>query len=391
MKIISKIVIFLFVGFFDPHHVNAHEAKRDFNQRAVEFLQGYSHHEIKQLGDLLAANPKEYQPIAGRKPKSTFEALKLMNSWFGNHNISTQAITSDFLLKDQSGFQCVIVHRENVRNLVIDHELGHCFQALLIEALQKYYPEKMDDINNRNIEGKRVIEGFADLAGASIDFALSGKFYFLNTRIKELEYLNDVTSKDANRSAVLPYVQNIQFLKKLKNYLSNNKTIDKLKNNHVELLKYVVKDLYIKENIYPNRVVLNKLQKTLIETERWLKDNLKKPEVVLSASGLQYKVISDSNGCNIDPTKPVSIRYKSLLPKSGKVLNDGILWRRNISVNTNTAIEGWKIAFAQMKIGDVWELYVHPKLAYGESGHFPHVEGNALLQFKIMLLDGTCL
>ena len=40
-----------------------------------------------------------------------------------------------------------------------------------------------------------------------------------------------------------------------------------------------------------------------------------------------------------------------------------------------------------MKVGDEWLLYVPPALGYGERGGPPKIPGNAVLVFRIKLLD----
>ncbi|MNO07302.1 Peptidyl-prolyl cis-trans isomerase Mip precursor [compost metagenome] len=48
---------------------------------------------------------------------------------------------------------------------------------------------------------------------------------------------------------------------------------------------------------------------------------------------------------------------------------------------------GWTEALQLMKPGDEWLLYVPPELGYGEAGGPPLIPGNAVLVFRLKLLD----
>ena len=49
-------------------------------------------------------------------------------------------------------------------------------------------------------------------------------------------------------------------------------------------------------------------------------------------------------------------------------------------------IRGWTIALQRMKVGDKWQLFVPPDLAYGERGAPPAIGPNSVLIFEIELL-----
>ena len=48
---------------------------------------------------------------------------------------------------------------------------------------------------------------------------------------------------------------------------------------------------------------------------------------------------------------------------------------------------GWTEALQLMKPGDEWILFLPPELGYGEMGGPPMIPGNAVLVFRLKLLD----
>jgi FKBP-type peptidyl-prolyl cis-trans isomerase FklB len=49
-------------------------------------------------------------------------------------------------------------------------------------------------------------------------------------------------------------------------------------------------------------------------------------------------------------------------------------------------IPGWREALKLMPIGSKWQLFVPPKLAYGQQGSGRHIGPNATLIFELELL-----
>ena len=52
----------------------------------------------------------------------------------------------------------------------------------------------------------------------------------------------------------------------------------------------------------------------------------------------------------------------------------------------NEVIKGWTEGLQLMKEGSIYELFIHPKLAYGEGGN-RIVPGNSCLIFKVELIE----
>lgn len=127
-------------------------------------------------------------------------------------------------------------------------------------------------------------------------------------------------------------------------------------------------------------------EKNKKEGEKFLVENAKTEGVVVTESGLQYKVITEGDG-EYKPTADdeVKVHYR------GKFI-DGTefdsTYQRNeaYSANAKQLIKGWAEALQLMTEGSKWELYIPADLAYGERGS-QYVGPNAVLVFEVELLD----
>lgn len=141
----------------------------------------------------------------------------------------------------------------------------------------------------------------------------------------------------------------------------------------------------------PDKIAKLANKQALLDSEMWLENNLKNTDVMQTESGLQYKVIKNSHGCYIDATQNVTVHYEALLPQSGLVFDSSYKRGYPSIFPLNKVIIGWTEGVSSMKIGEIRELYVHPKLAYGEKGSLPIIEPNVVTQYKVELINATCL
>jgi len=121
--------------------------------------------------------------------------------------------------------------------------------------------------------------------------------------------------------------------------------------------------------------------------EKFLEHNKTKPGIVVLPSGLQYKMLSSNAGSGASPTLLdfVTIHYKASFP-NGAVFENTYEKNQPKSIGINQMIPGWAEAIKLMKVGEKWEIYVPPYLAYGEAGYPPVIPPNALLIFELELL-----
>jgi FKBP-type peptidyl-prolyl cis-trans isomerase len=123
------------------------------------------------------------------------------------------------------------------------------------------------------------------------------------------------------------------------------------------------------------------------EGEIFLKANASREGVVVTKSGLQYRVISEGNG-GYKPSleDDVKVHYRGRLI-DGTEFDSTYSRGEPYSTNAKALIEGWAEALQLMSAGAKWELYVPANLAYGEAGSPPYVGPNAVLIFEVELLD----
>ncbi len=119
----------------------------------------------------------------------------------------------------------------------------------------------------------------------------------------------------------------------------------------------------------------------------FLERNGKAKDVVTTASGLQYKVISpgDKKAPAIGPTDEVTVDYR------GKLI-DGTEFDSSYSRGVpatfpvNGVIKGWQEAIVLMKPGAKWTLYIPPALGYGSAPQ-PNIPAGSLLIFDVTLIS----
>ncbi|MFI4975030.1 MAG: FKBP-type peptidyl-prolyl cis-trans isomerase [Caulobacterales bacterium] len=125
---------------------------------------------------------------------------------------------------------------------------------------------------------------------------------------------------------------------------------------------------------------------SLDQGKAFLAGNAKQPGVHVLASGLQYRILQSGppTGLRPKPLDEIKVHYE------GKLLNGDIFdssYQKGVPMVTtpNNLIPAWTEALQLMRPGDIWMLYVPPKLGYGDKGAGP-IPPNAVLIFKIELL-----
>lgn len=100
--------------------------------------------------------------------------------------------------------------------------------------------------------------------------------------------------------------------------------------------------------------------------EAFLAENKTKFGVKTTASGLQYKVLTEGFGPKPVTSQEVSVKYEGKLV-DGTVFDSSYTRADSITkFKCNQVIKGWTEALTMMPIGSKWELYIPYNLAYGE-------------------------
>lgn len=116
----------------------------------------------------------------------------------------------------------------------------------------------------------------------------------------------------------------------------------------------------------------------------YLAENGKKPGVVTTASGLQYKVIQVGTGISPVVTDLVQVHYHGTLV-DGSVFDSSVDRGQPSSFALNQVITGWTEGLQTMKAGGKTIFYIPSKIAYGERA-VGSIPANSTLIFEVELL-----
>jgi FKBP-type peptidyl-prolyl cis-trans isomerase len=118
---------------------------------------------------------------------------------------------------------------------------------------------------------------------------------------------------------------------------------------------------------------------------KFLADNAKKPNVVTTASGLQYKVIAPGSGNSPKASDEVTVNYRGTLV-NGTEFDSSYKRGQPATFPVNRVIPGWTEALEIMKPGAKYQLFIPPQLAYDLRSQPPIPPGSALI-FEVELLS----
>jgi FKBP-type peptidyl-prolyl cis-trans isomerase FklB len=118
----------------------------------------------------------------------------------------------------------------------------------------------------------------------------------------------------------------------------------------------------------------------------FLTENAKQPDVVTTASGLQYKVLTPGEGASPHRLNTVVVNYEGRRI-DGFVFDSSYARNKPSEFPLQGVIKGWREALPLMKVGAVWEVYVPADLAYGATSPNEQIPANSTLIFKIELLE----
>lgn len=105
------------------------------------------------------------------------------------------------------------------------------------------------------------------------------------------------------------------------------------------------------------------------EQETFMANNKKDPAVMVTPSGIQYRVITEGTGDRPKSTDTVRVHYEGRFV-SGEVFDASRNHGPNpVEFPLNRVISGWTEALQLMPVGSKYELYIPSDLAYGERGN----------------------
>src|SRR5580700_1726926 len=118
---------------------------------------------------------------------------------------------------------------------------------------------------------------------------------------------------------------------------------------------------------------------------KYLAENAKKPNMVTTASGLQYKVVNAGNGASPKASDEVTVNYRGTLI-NGSEFDSSYKRGQPATFPVNRVIPGWTEALQLMKPGAKYQLFIPPQLAYDLRSQPPIPPGSMLI-FEVELLS----
>ena len=166
----------------------------------------------------------------------------------------------------------------------------------------------------------------------------------------------------------------------------------------LEALTEGIKDVYLNKTLqvpneeamtivqdYMQKAMEKKTAKLKGEGQAFLEANKTKEGVKTTASGLQYKVITEGKGKQPTAKDNVTVHYTGKL-LNGTVFDSSVQRNEPATFGVSQVIPGWTEALQLMKEGDKWILFIPSDLAYGERGAGGEIPPHSALIFEVELL-----
>jgi FKBP-type peptidyl-prolyl cis-trans isomerase FklB len=123
------------------------------------------------------------------------------------------------------------------------------------------------------------------------------------------------------------------------------------------------------------------------KSDKFLAENKTKKGIVVLPSGVQYRVIEDGTGTRHPTTQSeVTVHYRGSLA-NGLEFDSSFARGEPVHFKVGDVIKGWQEVLPLMRVGDHWQVFVPPELAYGDRGQPPRIGPNEALVFELKLLD----
>jgi FKBP-type peptidyl-prolyl cis-trans isomerase FkpA len=118
----------------------------------------------------------------------------------------------------------------------------------------------------------------------------------------------------------------------------------------------------------------------------FLAENAKKPNIVTTATGLQYEVLTPGTGTTSpSATDNVTVHYKGTTI-DGAEFDSSYSRGEPATFPLNRVIAGWTEGVQLMKEGAKYRFYIPSELAYGKQGAGRAIGPNAALIFDVELI-----
>jgi FKBP-type peptidyl-prolyl cis-trans isomerase FklB len=130
----------------------------------------------------------------------------------------------------------------------------------------------------------------------------------------------------------------------------------------------------------------DKANTNLQEGQDFLEANKSQEGVVTLPSGLQYKVLTASEGPKPTAFNTVTCHYHGTL-LNGTIFDSSVQRGKPASFPLSQVIKGWTEGVQLMSVGSKFRFSIHPSLGYGDRQVGPHIGPNSTLIFDVELIS----
>lgn len=120
-------------------------------------------------------------------------------------------------------------------------------------------------------------------------------------------------------------------------------------------------------------------------SDKFMAENRAKKGIVALPSGIQYRVIEEGNGGRPTATSEVTVHYRGSLI-TGFEFDSSFARGVPAKFQVDQVLKGWQEVLPLMRVGDHWQIFLPPEMAYGERGPRP-IGPNQALIFDIKLIE----
>jgi len=117
----------------------------------------------------------------------------------------------------------------------------------------------------------------------------------------------------------------------------------------------------------------------------FLAENAKKENIITTASGLQYEILTKGEGPSPTATTSVTVHYRGTT-LDGKEFDSSYSRNAPATFPLNRVIAGWTEGLQLMNVGAKYRFYIPSELAYGARGAGGSIGPNETLIFDVELL-----
>ena len=136
---------------------------------------------------------------------------------------------------------------------------------------------------------------------------------------------------------------------------------------------------------YMQRATEQKAAKAQEEGKAFLEKNKQQEGVKVTASGLQYKVLTSGTGKTPTANDNVTVHYTGKLV-DGTVFDSSVERGQPTTFGVSQIIPGWTEALQLMHEGDKWMIFIPSELAYGAQGAGGQIPPHSTLIFEVELI-----